>query len=282
MASKALTGGIIVGAGLLAALVAFLFFSSTAPLSESAAESTTTSTLAVGDEEPKVVYVSPNEIALGPAVLVPTDVKVVDRQVSIEYDLHQLAPIEGLPGGVAFVPFQGFTEVTPAEAETVYPASWTIVIDGTEVAGNVANPNARAARFAVPDGVTASRLESARIESYLIQIPLDQPFSLSSGSPSYEIVPGVTATLDSVSEQSNTTIVRVRVAVADSLNLGGIDVNGRGEGSIVSVREAEGGPVWNLTYAGSATDTFEMSLVGSMWFEVKGPWTVDLKVNDDG
>jgi hypothetical protein len=282
MSSKALSGGIIVGAGLLAALVSYVVFSSTPATLDAVEADTTTSTDAVVGGDPKVVYISADEIALGPAVLVPTDVSVVDRQVAIEYDLHQLAPIEGLPGGVAFVPFQGFEELTPAEAETVYPSTWTMVIDGTEVRGTVANPNARAARFQVPDGLTASRLESARIDSYHIQVPLDQKFSLSSDSPVVEIVPGITATLIRVSEQSSTTIVQVQVAVADPLNLGGIDVVGVGDGSVVSVRSAEGGPVWNLTYAGDATESFAMSLVGSMWFEIQGPWAVNLGLDDDG
>jgi hypothetical protein len=282
MSSKALSGGIIVGAGLLAALVSYVVFSSTPAALDAVEADTTTSTDAAVGGDPKVVYISADEIALGPAVLVPTDVSVVDRQVAIEYDLHQLAPIEGLPGGVAFVPFQGFEELTPAEAETVYPSAWTMVIDGTEVTGTVANPNARAARFQVPDGLTASRLESARIDSYHIQVPLDQKFSLSSDSPVLEIVPGITATLIRVSEQSSTTIVQVQVAVADPLNLGGIDVVGVGDGSVVSVRSAEGGPVWNLTYAGDATESFAMSLVGSMWFEIQGPWAVNLGLDDDG
>jgi hypothetical protein len=157
-----------------------------------------------------------------------------------------------------------------------------MVIDGTEVTGTVANPNARAARFQVPDGLTASRLESARIDSYHIQVPLDQKFSLSSDSPVVEIVPGITATLIRVSEQSSTTIVQVLVAVVDPLNLGGIDVVGVGDGSVVSVRSAEGGPVWTLTYAGDATESFAMSLVGSMWFEIQGPWAVNLGLDDDG
>jgi hypothetical protein len=282
MSSKALSGGIIVGAGLLAALVSYVVFSSTPATLDAVEADTTTSTDAAVGGDPKVVYISADEIALGPAVLVPTDVSVVDRQVAIEYDLHQLAPIEGLPGGVAFVPFQGFEELTPAEAETVYPSAWTMVIDGTEVTGTVANPNARAARFQVPDGLTASRLESARIDSYHIQVPLDQKFSLSSDSPVVEIVPGITATLIRVSEQSSTTIVQVQVAVVDPLNLGGIDVVGVGDGSVVSVRSAEGGPVWNLTYAGDATESFAMSLVGSMWFEIQGPWAVNLGLDDDG
>ncbi len=264
----------------MAAVASYLLFGSTADATVDGASTTSTTTVDSGDPAPGTVYVSENEIPLGPSVLVPTDVDVDGRRVSIEYDLQQLAPIEGLPAGFVFVPFQGFQELTPADAETVFPTSWTLVVDGTEVPGTVANPNARAARFDIPDGVTASRLESARIDSYHIQIPLDQPFTLSPSNPSHEIVPGITASLAQVSEQSSTTIVRVQVTVSDPLTLGGIDVTARGEGAIVSVREAEGGPVWNLTYAGEAGEEFSMSLVGSMWFEVPGPWPVDLEIDD--
>lgn len=280
MASRTLTGGIIVGAALAAAALSYLVFGSSTSETDATGEETTTSTTEAVSETPGVVYFSPDEVALGPAVLVPNDVTVSGRDVAIEYDLHQLAPIEGLPGGVAFVPFQGFTELTPAEAETVFPLEWTMTIDGTEVPGRVANPNAKAARFDVPDGVTASRIESARIDAYLIQIPLDQPFRLSSTTPTVEVVPGVTVTLVQISEQSSTTIVSVEVAVTDPLNLGGLDVNGLGEGSIVSVRQAEGGPVWNLTYAGAATDGYDMTLVGSIWFRVEGPWDVQVGLDD--
>lgn len=279
MTSRTLTGGIIVGVALLAAALSYVVFSAGSDAVISAPTSSS-STAPDAPQEPDIFYVSPNEIPLGPSVLVPTSVDVSGRRVSIEYDLQQLAPIEGLPAGFAFVPFQGFQELTPADAETVFPTAWTLVVDGTEVPGTVANPNARAARFDIPDGVTASRLESARIDSYHIQIPLDQPFTLSPSSPSHEIVPGITASLAQVSEQSSTTIVRVQVTVSDPLTLGGIDINARGEGAIVSVREAEGGPVWNLTYAGKPGEEFSMSLVGSMWFEIPGPWPVDLEVDD--
>jgi len=280
MASKTLSGGIIVGAALIAALVSYLLFSSGVPAAIDGS-STTTSTSTTLDADPVTVYAAPGEIVLGPALLVPTDVTVNDRTLSINYDLHQLAPLLGLTGGVVFIPFQGFIDLTPADAETVYPMAWTAVVGGTEVPGTVANPNARAARFTIPESVAGLPVESARIDSYHVQVPLDQPFVLSQTSPVHEIVPGVTATLVRVSEQATTTIVQVRLAVRDVVNLGSIDVNARGEGASVSVRAAEGGPLWNMTYAGPAPDEFELSLVGSMWFEVVGPWYLDLEVDND-
>ncbi len=281
MASKAQIGGIMVGAAVVAGACSYVLFGSTTQVTPEAVESTTTSTTeAVAQGVPQPIYFSSDEIPLGPAVLVPNDVVVSGSEVSIQYDLHHLAPVDGLPGGAVFIPFQGFAEVSPEEAETVFPSAWTIVVDGTEIRGTVANPRARAARFTVPDGTTTSQIESARIDSYLIQIPVDLPFRLTLANPTAEILPGVSASLIQVSEQADTTIVRVEISVTDPLNLGSIDVHGQGEGSIVSVREAEGGPVWNLTFAGGPSDGYDMALVGSMWIAVEGRWDVRVGSND--
>jgi hypothetical protein len=279
MGTKALTWGMLVGAALIAALVSYLVFDSSGTVVATVETSTTTTQ--VQSEQPGVTYAGPGEIALGPAVLVPTDVTVSGRETSVLFDLVHLAPVQGLPTGFTFVPFQGFQEVPVEQAYTVFPDKWTLTVDGgVEVSGTVANPTARAARFNIPDGVTASRVESVRIDSYQIWIPLDQHFVLSTAEPEVEVVPGVVATLVQVSEQASTTIVRVELSHSDPASptsgFSGLDLRAIGERAIVSAREAGGAPVWSLTYESPPSDEIRVTLVGSMWFDVEGPWNVDV------
>ncbi len=279
MGTKALTWGMLVGAALIAALVSYLVFDDSGVVVVTVETSTTTTQVPI--PEPDLTYAGPGEIALGPSVLVPTDVTVSGRETSVLFDLVHLAPVLGLPSGFTFVPFQGFQEVPVEQAYTVFPDKWTLTVDGgVEVPGTVANPIARAARFNIPDGVTASRVESVRIDSYQIWIPLDQHFVLTTAEPEVEVVPGVVATLVQVSEQADTTIVRVELSHSDPSNptngFAGLDLRGIGERAIVSAREAGGAPVWSLTYQSPASERFGVTLVGSMWFEVMGPWNVDV------
>ncbi len=280
MGSRALAGGMVIGAAVLSTVVAyFLFAGPTAP-AESADASSTTTTEAQAPSSDHPIYVDASEVIVGPAVLVPGEVLVSGRQVSLEYELHHVTPVEGLPNGQSFVPFQGFQDVPPEEAVLVFPEAWTLLVDDTEVAGTVANPNARAARFQVPEGVTASRIQAAWIDGYRLLIPVDIPFTLGASQSGIEIVPGVEASIIQVSDQGEETIVRVELSFSDPDLDGGVDVLAIGEGVVASVREAEGGPRWNLTYDGPPRDVYEMTLNGTMWLLVDGRIDVALEGRD--
>lgn len=268
MGTKPLIGGMLIGTALLAGVVAYVATAEPASTGEvEAADTTTTTSVVTSESNP--VYVDTTEVVVGPAVLVPLGVRFSGRQTSIDFDLYQLTPVSGLPPGARFVPFQGFVEVDPAEAEVVFPTDWSLLVDGTEVQGSVANPDARSARFDLPEAVTASRIESAWIDAYRVRIPLDIPFSLSSSEPQTEVVPGVVATLIQVSDQSDSAIVRVELRTTDPLNLAGLDVAGAGPGVVSSNREAEGGPRWNITFEDNPGDAgWQFTLVGTLWHTV--------------
>jgi hypothetical protein len=277
MGSKTFAGGILVGVAVIAGGVSYVAFSGSDEVTEAiGSDSITPPVRRTAELNP--VYVDVGEVVVGPAVLVPLDVSTSGRQVSINFDLHQLTPVEGLPPGAAFVPFQGFVAVEPFETEVVFPTDWILVVDGAEVPGTVANPDARAARFDIPDGVTASRVEAAWIDGYLIRVPLDIPFTLSSDEPRKEVVPGVAATLVQALDQNDTTIVRVELSVSDQIDLSGFDVVGAGNGVVSSNREAEGGPRWNITFEGRPGQAeWQFTLVGTLWHKVEGRIDVPLE-----
>jgi hypothetical protein len=252
-------------AAAISGVVSFSAFSSTSAPEASLAESTTTTHV---DVQARAFYVSPAEVAVGPAVLVASELTVDSGSASVKFDLHHLTPIVGLPPGGVIVPFQGWQVLEPGDIPTVFPDSWTMIIDGDEVTGTVSNPKARAARFDVPIDATVEDVQAIRLDGYRISVPIDQPFAFDSSVSIVSAGPGVTATLVQVAEQSDTTIVRVELRLDNPEDAGGIDIEGSGPGWLGAFREAEGGLRWNLTYSGAAPERIELRLRGSLWLRV--------------
>jgi hypothetical protein len=257
----------------LAGVMSFAAFSRAPELTADSPEFTTTSTAVVPAE---AFYISPTEVAVGPAVLVPSALSVESGAASLAFELHHLTPTQDVPPGGEFVSFRGWQAVDAADITVVYPDVWTIVIDGQDVSGAVANPQARAARFIVPSGSSAADVDAVRMNGYRLRVPIDQPFAFDRSVSSASAAPGVTATLVQVSEQPDSTIVRVELAIDYPHDANGIDVVGSGPGWLGSVREAEGGLRWNLTFAGSAPERIELRLRGSLWLHVNEEIEIDL------
>jgi hypothetical protein len=257
----------------LAGVVSFAVFSRPPEVATGPSESTTTTTAVVPVE---AFYVSPAEVAVGPAVLIPLALNVESGAASLAFELHHLMPTQDLAPGGMFVPFRGWESVDPVDITVVYPDAWTIVIDGQDVAGSVASPQARAARFDVPSGLSAEDVEAIRIDGYRLRVPIDQPFTFDRSVSTAPAAPGVTATLVQVSEQPDSTIIRVELSMDQPEDADGVDVVGAGPGWLGSVREAEGGLRWNLTFAGSAPERIELRLRGSLWLHVHEEIEIDL------
>jgi len=257
----------------LAGVVSFAVFSRPAEPTAGPSGSTTTTTVVVPVE---AFYVSPAEVAVGPAVLVPSALNVESGEASLAFDLHHLMPTQDLPPGGVFVPFQGWETLDPGDITVVYPDAWTIVIGGRDVPGTVTSPQARAARFTVPSGLSTQDVEAVRINGYQLRVPIDQPFAFDRSVSTVTAAPGVTATLVQVSDQPDSTIIRVELSIDQPEDADGIDVVGSGPGWLGSVREAEGGLRWNLTFAGSAPERIELSLRGSLWLHVDEEIEIDL------
>ncbi len=161
-------------AAVLAGVVSFAAFSRAPELPADPSESTTTSAAVVPAE---AFYVSPTEVAVGPAVLVPSALSVESGAPSVAFELHHLTPTQDVPSGGEFVPFRGWQAIDAADITVVYPDAWTLVIDGQDVSGAVASPQARAARFIVPSGVSMADVDAVRINGYRLRVPIDQPFA---------------------------------------------------------------------------------------------------------
>lgn len=238
--------------------------------SEAEQETTPTTAPVVTTTVPTSFHVAADERIVGPAALVPVGFSHDGNEAAFEYELHGLAPLDGLEPIESIGATAGLgalLEVDPADVDPVFPASWTLITANGEVEGATANPRSRVARFRVPDGFTPDDVAGVRLDTYMVRVPIAQPLGLPRVGQ-VEVVPGVVMSVIQVVEQGDQTIVQVEVATAFAGNADGITVEGDGPGWLSAGREAEGRPRWNLRYDGvDLAEDIPLRLRGSVWME---------------
>jgi hypothetical protein len=139
-------------------------------------------------------------------------------------------------------------------------------VNGQEIPGRVANIDARAARFAVPEGTTDDDVDAIRIDGYRVLYPIQVPFELTFDEP-VTVIDGVTATLVQVLEQPDSTVLRIELGT--DRDLSHVDVKGVGAGWRSAVREFDADNVWSLTREGAVDFPVLLELRGSMWGDIE-------------
>jgi hypothetical protein len=260
-----MVGAFLVGASVAFALGRAVGLGSAAPnTTTTLVSATTTST-----SQAPPVFVAANETVLGPAVLVPGSLTVEQGQVMLRYELHSLAPLADADPIQTLEPFTGPLLIEPSDVDTVWPGAWVLETTGGELPGSTSNPAARVARFDIPEDFTLDEVTGIRLDSYVLRVPLEQPFVLTEGAAPVEIVPGVSSRTLNVVVQGEQTIVQVEVLAEVPINTTGIAVEGRGPRWASASREAEGRPRWNLRFDGSdLPEEITLVLRGSIWVEV--------------
>ena len=233
--------------------------------------SVSSTTIAVSTIEPAVPsFMSPTETVLGPAVLVAKDLRLDGEQISLEFEMANLAPVGDAASVTRLLGFGSIEEVPPTELNTVYPDKWVLLTAEGEIPGSVATPEARTARFDVGRGFSIDAVTGVRLVSYGLMVPIDSEFSLALDSEATPIVPGVNARLLAVTEQSGTTIIQIELISERAFNFENVTVAGVGAGWKSTVREAEGRPRWNLTYdSPEAPSPLRLRLHGAVWMTVE-------------
>jgi len=238
--------GLLIGVGGIVGIEALAGDSDSA-VATTAPEVAETSTTLIGR-----VWVEPSETVVGPAVVIPEGVSREGDEVVFRYELATVAPLADVEPAWEFVsPQTGFVPADPGDLNPIYPARWSLVTAGGDIAGAISNPSARAARFEVGEGFQLDSIEAVRIDEYRIPVPVDVEFELSEGAPRVEVAPGVIVSLISVAEQGEQAIVQVEVVSEDGLNLESIAIGGVGPEWRSAVREAEGRPRYNLRLGGA-------------------------------
>jgi hypothetical protein len=109
-----------------------------------------------------------------------------------------------------------------------------------------------------------------RLDSYGLMVPVDSEFMLPLDNEATRVVPGITARLLAVTEQSGTTIIQIELRSERDFNYDNIAVAGVGPGWKSTVREAEGRPRWTLTYDSPETPSpIRLRLHGAVWMTVE-------------
>ena len=257
------------GVAIVAAFASFLFFSRDTIAdadSDPAVQSTTTIPVVAAAGGP--VYVETSEIPLGPAVLVPQMLEINGTSAALRFDLVHLSPVLDEANGWRWQPFNGWDVIPAAELPTVFADQWTMVVNGEEIPGGVANVDARAARFTVPEGTVESDVDAIRIDRYRILYPVDIPFEIEPDQ-SVEVLDGVTATVIQIAEQLGSTIVRIEIVAPPDTDMSHADLAGLGPQWVSAVRDIGGADVWNLTYEGELAQPMNLTLRGSMWLDIE-------------
>ncbi len=233
------------------------------------ATTTTTSPETTTTAEPRPQFVGDGETVVGPVVIVAGEPFVDSTQLVIGFDVVSLAPTADAADVVQQLGFGNVVVVPPEELNTAYLDNWLLTTTSDDqIQGRVANPSARAARFDVGEGFDPDSIATIAIESYTVLSPVSSAVELAAGSESAPVAPGVTARLLAVTEQAN-TIVQIELTSDRGFNLDNLRVTGSGAGWVSAVREAEGRPRWNLTYASpTAPSPIALKVEGAVWVAV--------------
>ena len=258
-----------IGLAALTFVLALVLGTTLANRSDAPATTTTSAPATASTLPPSATFVSADETVVGPVVIVATKPVLDGNQVVVRFDLYTRAPTADSADVSQPQGFGNTLEIRAEELNTVFIDEWVLETANGDIEGTVANPAARAARFAVGEDFDLGSITGVSINSYAVLTPVSTSVELAAGSESAEIAPGVIARLLAVTEQAN-TIVQIELVSDRGFNLDNMRVSGTGPGWLSAVREAEGRPRWNLTFDSEVTPSpIPMRVEGSIWVPVK-------------
>ena len=217
---------LIAATGLVAGVAAAVAFGPTSDAVEEAGPTTTTSTTLATP-----TWSGSAEILAAPAVVVPETIQFDPPFVEIRYRVDTVSP--------------GGGENT--NARPVLPTSWTLLTSSGDISA-LTDPAARRVIFGVPVGFTRSQIEGLRLDTYMLRVPIQVPFTPTPEDfAAHEVIPGVTARLDTFLEQGTGAVVRVALG-GDAPGLAAeLSVAGAGPGWTAASSNFGGGGRWTLT-----------------------------------
>jgi len=169
-------------------------------------EPATTVTAAPSTTAPAAWWVSPDEIPLGPAVLVIEGLRIEDREAVVDFALFDLSPVG--PGSFREPDYHTSVPLERlAEEAAVAPQSWTLITAAGEIPGTTSSPRGRTARFPLPAGDLPEVL-GLRLNRYWMRIPYASEVGLPSGTV-LELDDGLSLSMGRVIPQTNSTIVQI-------------------------------------------------------------------------
>ena len=232
--------------------------------------------IAPPDTDARSYQVDPNETLIASTALVPSKVSDPGGGIAISYDLISIAPSMGVEPMVEFLGFTSVETIPNEDLDHVYPRRWVIDAAAGPVEGGPANESARTAHFLSDRALTAEDIEAVRLVEALAPFPFAVPVELSVGSPTVEVLPGVSVELLNVSDQGSTTIIQVAVNLVE-YSASHVFVSGDGAGWRSAVFEAEGRPRVNLTWAGGPMPSdIPLIVSGTAWVDIEGPFVVSM------
>jgi len=198
-----------IGGGALIAIALFVGVGVIADGDTDATPEATTSTAVTALATPPVTtsppLVSAGEVVFETTALLVTAVSADDGEVRVEYELVSLAPLSGI----------GQDDEEPQLV--ALPEQWELTTtDGELVVGNV-DADDTMVRFAVPADATRQIVDTVRVVGWRIGVPAGEQVTLPMVSgATVSFAGGTTYLVDTVIEQSTSTIVQVDVDDPDS------------------------------------------------------------------
>lgn len=274
----AITSVSFVACALLGWLVGNAAFGSSTDQSPSDTSPNQTAGSEQPDGEQVVVpyFVDPYETIVATTAVVPKEAGPDDDSFDLRFELVPLGPRAGFEALVAEVGADNF--FVDDGLIPIYLKDWVMETSVGPIEGSISRPGIDVVRFPVEQGFSTTAVEDIIVTRYLVGMPLDASFTLSVAQPTKDLYPGVSISLRNRSDQDGATIVQVEVSSDLPLKTSWLWIAGEGRGWRSSVREAEGGPRWTLTWIGDdLPDEIPLSITGLAWLDGVDPVHVSIE-----
>lgn len=218
-----------------------------------------------------LIYVAADETRIGSTVLVPLEIRQVNRMLAIEYYLFSIAP-NALPG-------QTVSENRGPAPAAMFPSSWVLNTTSGQVRGGPSSPSVTIARFDLPIGVGVADITSVEIANVLVAYPFEAAFELSLENPSVVIADGIVVVLADVrmAESADAVSVSVNLVIENPLNES-IVIEGSGSGWLPSASTNRRRPGTVLRWVGAPVPSvFTFVATGVRWIEIEGSFPVSIE-----
>jgi hypothetical protein len=159
-----------------------------------------------------------------------------------------LAPAAPRPSILTGAGYEPPPEARLEAVPVVIPTDWTLLTTAGEFPGELVNPRARRATFAVPQDLAVTQVDGVRLDRYLVAVPYERDIEIPMGTGQIDdVVPGVdpTATFSDLGDEWMVEFVTSSgdqfrggsLAVIGAPDVGGVEVGGFGSAG------------WRATYA---------------------------------
>ncbi len=215
----------------------------TAAAPEASSTTTTTTTVLLP------VWVEPAEIVVPPAIILPTRLGYADGLLELDFEVQSMVVGEEPP---------------------IRPAAWTLLAGDAEYETEI-DPVASRVVFDVGLTFDPAAITGVRLDRYFALSPIQADFLPTSGDfTAHEIIPGVTAAVDLIQEQSNGTIVRIQIRGDQAGASSDLSAEGRGPGWASASSNFGGGGLWTLSFEGSELpNPLPIVIRGVMWLPLE-------------